>query len=385
MAINRGWTFAFAAAIVVLLVFVTVMARPDSEMPPQDVARLVDNTNKVQQLDTLRADRFGEGQHVRTIVDGNVLRLDDARKAFPRRGSWTSPVIKSAFPMDELLPSWNPICPPDTGLTIELRVRDKHYGEWSPWLYLGQWGRTQHKVNRTMSFRFGEVRTDELILTQPADAYQIRIGFEHYGLTDEMPALRRVSVSYVGRGNRTPSSERVLTSADWARDLPVPFLAQGDGHRLVTSEICSPTSTAMVMGYRGVPVGIMDNALAIYDREHEMFGNWSRAVARAGEAGLDSYLTHILNWEQAKAYIARGQPIIASIRFREGTFPSNVMKQTAGHLIVIRGFTPAGDAIVNDPASKERGNGIVYKADELANAWFKGSGGVAYIIGEKLQ
>ena len=383
MAIHRGWTLAFAAAIVLLLVFVVVMARGDRALPPGDVVRLVDHTRKVQHLDTLRASQFVDGQHVRTIVEGDVLRLNDTRKTFPRRGSWTSPVINAAFPMDELLPSWNPICPPDTGVTIELRVRDRHYGEWSPWLYLGQWGRTQHKVNRAMSFRFGEVKTDELILTQPADAYQVRIGFEHYGLTDEMPALRRVSVSYVGPGSRRPSTDRPLAPADWARDLPVPFLPQGDGHPLVTSEICSPTSTAMVMSYRGVPVGIMDNALAIYDREHEMFGNWSRAVARAGEAGRGSYLMHILGWGQAKAYIARGQPIIASIRFREGTFPSNVMKQTSGHLIVIRGFTPAGDAIVNDPASKERGNGIVYKADELANAWFRGSGGMAYIIGEK--
>ncbi|HMO26404.1 MAG TPA: C39 family peptidase, partial [Tepidisphaeraceae bacterium] len=340
MAIHRGWTLAFEAAIVLLLVFVVVMARGDRALPPGDVVRLVDHTRKVQHLDTLRASQFVDGQHVRTIVEGDVLRLNDTRKTFPRRGSWTSPVINAAFPMDELLPSWNPICPPDTGVTIELRVRDRHYGEWSPWLYLGQWGRTQHKVNRAMSFRFGEVKTDELILTQPADAYQVRIGFEHYGLTDEMPALRRVSVSYVGPGSRRPSTDRPLAPADWARDLPVPFLPQGDGHPLVTSEICSPTSTAMVMSYRGVPVGIMDNALAIYDREHEMFGNWSRAVARAGEAGLDSYLMHILDWEQAKAYIARGQPIIASIRFREGTFPSNVMKQTSGHLIVIRGFTP---------------------------------------------
>ena len=77
--------------------------------------------------------------------------------------------------------------------------------------------------------------------------------------------------------------------------------------------------------------------------------------------------------------IANGQPIIASIRFESGTFPSNVMDQTNGHLVVIRGLTPGGDAVMNDSASKERGEGIVYRSEELARAWLR-HGGVAYII-----
>jgi hypothetical protein len=36
--------------------------------------------------------------------------------------------------------------------------------------------------------------------------------------------------------------------------------------------------------------------------------------------------------------------------------------------------------ICNDPASKDKGNGVVYKADELARAWFTNAGGVAYVI-----
>ena len=72
-------------------------------------------------------------------------------------------------------------------------------------------------------------------------------------------------------------------------------------------------------------------------------------------------------------------PVIASIAFRRGEFSSNVIERTGGHLIVVRGLTPDGDAIVNDPASRDRGDGVVYIAEELARAWF-GHGGVAYII-----
>ena len=135
----------------------------------------------------------------------------------------------------------------------------------------------------------------------------------------------------------------------------------------------------MVMQYRGDKGAMVENALAIYDPENEIFGNWGRAVAYAGEHGFEAYLDRVRTWDQVKAYIAKGQPIIASIRFESGTFPSNVMDSTGGHLVVIRGLTADGDAVMNDSASKKRGEGVVYRSEELARAWLR-HGGVAYII-----
>jgi hypothetical protein len=37
-----------------------------------------------------------------------------------------------------------------------------------------------------------------------------------------------------------------------------------------------------------------------------------------------------------------------------------IYENTGGHLLVIRGFTPGGDVIVNDPASRDKGNGAIY-------------------------
>jgi hypothetical protein len=66
---------------------------------------------------------------------------------------------------------------------------------------------------------------------------------------------------------------------------------------------------------------------------------------------------------------------------------------TAGHLMVIIGFTATGDVIANDPASssdEEVRN--VYRRDQFENIWLRtkrttasggigsGSGGIAYII-----
>jgi hypothetical protein len=66
---------------------------------------------------------------------------------------------------------------------------------------------------------------------------------------------------------------------------------------------------------------------------------------------------------------------------------------TAGHLMVIIGFTENGDVIANDPASSsDAAVRNVYKRDQFETIWLRtkrhndsggissGSGGVAYII-----
>ena len=292
-----------------------------------------------------------------------TLVMEETGETFPRTARWTSAETRTEFAFTELLPSWNVSAPPETGLRLEVRARGRRSGKWTPWLYLGSWGRTAGG-EKVVSCRQGAVHVDYLALDTPADAYQVRVEFQSFSLDRAVtPSLRRVAVAYSGV---TGDRESAAPAEGWARDLKVPFHTQRDAPKPLAGEICSPTSVTMVLGYWGVDRPVVENALAIYDAENEMFGNWGRAVARAGELGMDGWLTRFRDWGQVKAQIAAGQPVIASIRFKEGTFPSAVMRQTSGHLIVVRGFTPGGDVIVNDPASRERGNGAVYKADELA-------------------
>jgi hypothetical protein len=135
----------------------------------------------------------------------------------------------------------------------------------------------------------------------------------------------------------------------------------------------------MVLEYYGLNFSTMENAMAIYDPQYDLFGNWGRAVSRAGDLGLDAWLTRFRNWDQVKVQISRGHPVIASIRFKKGEVKGFLYESTRGHLLVIRGFTPAGDVIVNDPARRDKGNGPVYPAAEFAKAWFN-NGGVGYVI-----
>ncbi|MEM6749115.1 MAG: C39 family peptidase [Planctomycetota bacterium] len=320
--------------------------------------------------------------------------------SYPWRGVWTSPVVEPDHPVTELLPSWNLTAPPDTGVAFEVRVRGAgdiatetdadDQGAWSPWLDVGVWGRTS--PGGPTRFEHGQVLIDVVELAAPADAFQVRARLESFaGSPDATPVLKKLVVVASGPGE---PSEAQLTSAPtpivsvdstrasgtaWARDLPVEFRTQMDNVEAIRSRTCSPTSVSMAMQYRGVDLPTNTHAMGIYDDRAGIFGNWGRAVAWASTHGLRAELVRIRDWRQLEACIAADQPVIASIAFGPGEFPSNVMKQTAGHLILIRGLTEDGDAIVNDPASAERGDGVVYKKQELARAWLN-HGGVAYLI-----
>ncbi|MEQ9454930.1 MAG: C39 family peptidase [Phycisphaeraceae bacterium] len=312
------------------------------------------------------------------------LRLPPDSKNYPRLGTWTSPEITTDFPFTEVLPSWNLHTPEHTGVSFFIRSRDAATNEWSPWLYLGAWGQREVAHPVEIEFPGGEIKIDYLVLNQPANAYQLEARIESASLDPRAtPTLRKLHTVYSGTPADGVNNSLIQTyptvTDGWARDLPVPFRAQGIEHKSINSRICSPTSTSMVMAYFGIDLPTVTNALAIYDPEYTIFGNWHRAVAYASQHGLEGELVRIRDWDQVKAYIAEGQPLIASIRFRRGEFPSNVMESTGGHLITIRGLTPEGDAIVNDSASKDRGHAVIYKAEELARAWI-GRGGVTYVI-----
>lgn len=297
---------------------------------------------------------------------------------YPIQARWTSATTETEFAFTELLPSWNVTVPENAGVRWDVRVRDVKTKQWSDWLYIGYWGRVTRDHRKT-EFEGGEVDVDTLRLTSPANAFELRATTMSFDL--EKPALPKVRAlqavySRPLEGELKESAEKLPARVD----LPVPYRAQGVENKCISGSICSPTSTSMVMQWAGVDRPTQTNALAIWDDDYAIFGNWNRAVQYAASMGLEARLERFTTIHQVHTRLAQGQPIIASINFEPGTFPSNVMNSTDGHLIVIRGYTESGDLIVNDPASKDRGNGIIYKANELAHAWLVNTGGVGYII-----
>mgnify|MGYP006282405541 CR=1 FL=1 len=333
------------------------------------------------------ADAFAEGEYDRARLSESAdtrILLADERERFPRRGEWQSPVVEADFPFFELVPSWNAEVPENTGVEFYVRSRDQETEEWSPWLYIGKWGRTVTSPRREVRFDHGRVQVDILRLYRPADAFQVRARLLDFNLTPgATPSLKRVTAVYSGMFDDAETAAEWRGSAeygeDWARDMPMAFQAQGEGPACIKGSICSPTSLSMLLNHWGTPVDYVAAAQEVYDPDHGIFGNWARATQYAATRGHDAWVTRVSSWEELKSYISNGQPLIVSIRFSEGEFPSAVLDSTGGHLIVIRGLTEEGDAIVNDPASIEHGEGAIYKKEELKRAWF-GHGGIAYVI-----
>jgi hypothetical protein len=359
------------------------------------VAKDRERTAMVDRLvftDSAETFRTGKMRHVVLVnpTSGPArITLDqkeqDGHQNYPRSGTWTTPKIETAFPITEVLPSWNVITPPQTGVLFHVRTRDRATGTWSPWLHIGSWGR----VNDTLAVgksEFGYIDDDTLKLDRPADAYQVRATLQCFQISlDLTPTIRRIVVAYSGPVSADSVWAKSLTLdpgpvEKWARDLKVPYRSQKFLDTSVTGMTCSPTSVSMVLHHFGIDRPTTENALAIWDNRNQMFGNWSNNTQRASELGMDAWLQRFRNWEQVKAVIARGLPVIASIRFeRESYSDAPLYESTGGHLIVIRGFTPDGLVIVNDPGVKEGGDGALYPARGLAHAWF-GHGGVGYVI-----
>ncbi len=331
-------------------------------------------------------DSFSDGSlRNAKIIPGSSTRVELGYKEgdFPRTGSWTSEETKAAFPFGNLIASFNVATPGNTGVLLEVRVEQG--GTWSPWVQMQCWGKNLIPLDHPLKWHDGSVQIDEMFLDKPAAKFQARVSLTSLDFDSKItPSIRRVSVCYTGVVENADERKHLAPStapSQWARDLKIPFRGQGalDNPKSIRGMICSPTSTSMVLDYYGFDRPTVENALAIYDPHHDLFGNWGRAVSRAGEFGLDAWLARFRDWEHVKVEIAQGHPVIASIKFGRGEAKGLLYESTGGHLIVIRGFKENGDVIVNDPASRDKGNGVVYSAGELARAWFD-NGGVGYVI-----
>jgi hypothetical protein len=350
----------------------------------REVGAMVDRMDFIETADDFAA---GSMKQMKLITDSpaRIVLHNTREKGFPRQGTWTSPEMKTAFGFTEMVPSWNVNTPANTGVEFTVRARDVATGQWTPWLRIGAWGRVTEK-RRHDDCDFGHVDTDTLFLNKPADVYQIRATLQSFDLNnDAVPSIRRITASYsgpVGDGSLWAKQSRPDPGPPqrWARELDIPYIPQGDNADAVTGMTCSPTSLSMVLRYWGVDRPTMENCLAIWDDHNELFGNWSNATQRASELGMDSWLQRFRNWDQVKEMIARGQPVIASIGFEEGSYDdAPIYRQTPGHLIVIRGFKPDGTVIVNDPANRAKGKAALYPPRGLGHAWF-GKGGIGYVI-----
>jgi uncharacterized protein YvpB len=308
-------------------------------------------------------------------------------------GEATGPIITPAFPFSEAVPSWNADTPPGTWGEVQLRARTTAT-RWTRWYTLGIWASTQDSITRhsvtAQTDANAYVDVDTLKLGKrgkppTSTAYQLKIRL-FTTTPNALPTLHNAAVVV----STKPAAPAALTPGNptlWNKFLPVPQCSQmvyPDGGEVW----CSPTSVAMVLGYwAGRPDSDSCNAdvraavSGVYDRIYKGHGNWPFNTAYAANHGMEAYVTRFTSLSQAEQWIAAGVPVIMSVSWAKGQLTNAPVSSTAGHLIVLVGFDPDGNPIVNDPAAPANESvRRTYLRPQLEKLWLQASGGTVYLI-----
>jgi hypothetical protein len=120
-------------------------------------------------------------------------------------------------------------------------------------------------------------------------------------------------------------------------------------------------------------------AADVFHRATDRYGVWPAAIRAAAARGVAGYLLRFPDWSAAAWCLARGIPIIASIRYAAGELTGAAVEATTGHLVVLTGYEN-GVVLVNDPAAPT-GDTVPrrYRRDEVTRAWLERAG-VGYVL-----
>ncbi|MFI6819588.1 C39 family peptidase [Micromonospora sp. NPDC050187] len=338
-------------------------------------------------------------------------------------GRWTSPPVRVGFGVHQVVPSWTADTPAGCWIQVEVCgwAADAPVTDWC---VLARWAAGDEGIRRTsvpgQRDRRAEVDTDTLTVTgAQATGWQVRVTLARPVGTTVGPTLRTVGAVASGPRSTTPPpvppapspvradgtgparTDGTARDAAGGRVLAVPMFSQRlhAGHHPRWGgggdSWCSPTCVAMVLAYWGVgptpdeyawvdpadPRPEVDHAARhCYDHAYRGAGNWPFNTAYAGRYGMDAFVTRLRSLAEAERFVAAGVPLVVSAAFRTGDVPG-LDYDTKGHLIVLVGFTPDGDPVLNDPyASDDAGVRRTVDRHRFTAAWQQGSGGVAYVI-----
>ncbi|MDP2314949.1 MAG: C39 family peptidase [Pseudomonadota bacterium] len=297
-------------------------------------------------------------------------------------GSFTSETLEPGIAFDGVVPSWNAATPAGTWISIQVQARVG--GTWTAWYRLGVWASGDGTVDRHSfdgeSDASGEVWTDTVALDTPADAVRIRATlFSEDGVTS--PTLTRLALAFAdtGAGRGTDAGGEA-----WGTALDVPARSQmvfdaGEAW-------CSPTSTSMLLAWwadrtGSADVTVPEAADGTWDHTYEGNGNWPFNVAYAATFGLAGEVAWFDAIDDLEPWLAAGVPVAISAAWSAGELDNAPISSTAGHLLVVTGFTDDGDVRVNDPASaSDAAVPRTYDRRQIEAAWLGGSGGVVYLV-----
>jgi hypothetical protein len=409
--VRTGLVGALAAALVVTPVAVPLLAAgPAAAATARQVAYTQWDTAAQLHTGWFRGTAVGAGK-LRLSAPSARTRLNGTAYEY---GTWTSRWVNPGFSLTEVVPSWSSTTPAGTWVRVDVRVA-RPTGTRSSWDTIARWESGNRSATRTslgsQTDDLARVATDTLVANSGGfRSWQLRVLLFHRVGSSATPTVGTVGAM----ASKLPHVSRVTRSAPGvARGivLDVPRYSQmvhageypqygGGGEAW-----CSPTSTSMVLGYyRRLPAAaeyawvrrsytdrFVDHAARMtFDYGYDGTGNWPFNTAYAAKHAGKAFVTRFTSLRAVEQLIRARIPVVTSITFGRGELAGAPISSTNGHLVVVVGFTKAGDVVVNDPASRTR-SGVrrTYDRAQFENAWLKryrsggslrGSGGLGYVI-----
>lgn len=305
-----------------------------------------------------------------------------------RQAQVTTPAVNAGKAFDQLIVSWNAVCPEGSWLVIEARARQDD--KWTPWFNLGYWtvdgGITRTSIAKQKN-SFGDVDTDTLVLNKPAYAAEARVTMCFTG--HQTPVLKLLACDF----SVSSTKEMDSLAGTPGSPLEVPEISQLS-YPPKGNVWCSPTSVTMVMNYWAgklkrpdLATDVRTAAAAIYDEAWGGTGNWTFNTAFAGSyKGLRAYCARLESFREVQRWTDKGVPVILSIS--SSILHNGDNASGGGHLIVCDGFDAKGDPVVNDPYAKlDEGQKVrrTYRRDRLFKAWRQSFGTVYLIYPESMD
>lgn len=318
-----------------------------------------------------------------------ALVLAPARAAAgkPVTATFTSEKLRCKFPAQEFLPSWNILLHgPGQGFRLSMRFYNNAVKSPSPWLLVGEGGQVNLQTPvKTEAAAWGKTRIDYIDLQRPAHHFQYRIELFVADAAElaasPAPGIHRLFVHYSGQGKASAAAAAKSAAKVRASHISVPYRSQLTVEKKdLRNIICCPTSLSMVLEFNGVNRPTLDVCADAYDARYKIYGVWPRVSHVAFQHGFKSWVGRFRSHGEVHDWLAEGQPIIASIRVKEGELRGAKYGKSNGHIIVITGIAANGNYIVNDPASAgPDGAEIEYDAADMEKVWLD-KGGVAVLI-----
>ena len=397
-----------AAAVTAVLATSLLSPLPAEAAPARQISYDQWATAAQFRTGVLAGVRVANGR-LRIATPIGTRRYDDphgGRTKTYRYGHWTSPWKRPGFGLTELIASWDATTRKDSWIEVQTRGRTAS-GRRTSWDTLARWAPGDTTFRRTsdgsQTDDLARVTTDTWVADRGVSftSWQLRVTLYRKAGTAATPFVDTIGamtsrVPQVSSVNRSrPGVARGIT-------LNVPKYSQmihrghypqwgGGGEAW-----CSPTSTSMVLGfYRRLPSAAkyawvrgkhpnryVDHAARMtFDYRYDGTGNWPFNTAYAATYTKQSFVTRLRSLREAERFIKARIPVVASISFGRGELDGAPISATNGHLLVIVGFTSAGNVVVNDPAAaRNAGVRRVYDRRQFENAWLPKSGGLAYII-----